>query len=311
MATRKEFGFPSRDGINTCHAYSWSPDDGNIRAIFQIVHGMEEYMDRYDDFASFMAGHGFLVVGEDHLGHGLTAATEKDLGYFAEHDAETILVRDVHRLKKITQEAHPGVPYYILGHSMGSFIFRKYLTMYGTGIDGAIVMGTGVMPSFVTGFGIFLTNFLRLFRGDRYKSAFIDKLAFGSYNKRIPDAESPSDWLSRDRDIIDKYRDDPYCTFTFSLNGYRTLFKLLKFVCKERNLTSIPHDLPILVTAGCEDPVGNYGKGPSAVYTQYKKLGITDVTLKLYPDMRHEILNEKDRDVVYNDILAWIEAHMK
>ena len=111
MAIRKEFGFPSRDGINTCHAYSWSPDDGNIRAIFQIVHGMEEYMDRYDDFASFMAGHGFLVVGEDHLGHGLTAATEKDLGYFAEHDAETILVRDVHRLKKRTQEAHTAVQY--------------------------------------------------------------------------------------------------------------------------------------------------------------------------------------------------------
>ena len=310
MVTKSRFTYLSRDGIHKCQAYKWQNDNVPVKGILQIIHGMQEHMERYDEFASFMCDNGFIVVGNDHLGHGLTVLSE-ELGYFAKDNADVIVVRDVHRLKKMTEGEYPGLPYFILGHSMGSFIFRKYLTMYGTGIDGAIVMGTGVMPSFVTGFGIFLTNFLRLFRGDRYKSAFIDKLAFGSYNKRIPDAESPSDWLSRDRDIIDKYRDDPYCTFTFSLNGYRTLFKLLKFVCKERNLTSIPHDLPILVTAGCEDPVGNYGKGPSAVYTQYKKLGITDVTLKLYPDMRHEILNEKDRDVVYNDILAWIEAHMK
>ncbi len=311
MAIKKEFEFPSRDGINTCHAYSWAPEDGNIRAIFQIVHGMIEYMDRYDSFASFLAENGFLVVGEDHLGHGRTASTEKDLGYFTEKDAETIIVRNVHRLKKITQEAHPGIPYFMMGHSMGSFIFRKYLTMYGKGIDGAIVMGTGVMPAVVTGFGVFLTNVLKIFHGDRYVSKLIYNIAFGKYNKRIENPSGESDWLTRDTDIIEKYTTDKYCTFRFSLNAYRTLFKILGFVCKEKNLHTIPETLPIFVVAGSEDPVGSYGKGPVKVYEQYRRLGIKDVELKLYDGFRHEILNEIGREEVYNDILHWVLNHLK
>ncbi len=311
MAIKKEFTFPSRDGINTCHAYSWEPEDGNIRAVFQIVNGMVEYMARYDDFACFLTGNGFLVVGEDHLGHGRTAATEKDLGYFTERDAETVIVRDVHRLKKITQEAHPGIPYFMMGHSMGSFIFRKYMTMYGKGIDGAIVMGTGVMPSIVTGFGVFLTNVLKIFLGDRYTSKLIYNIAFGKYNSRIENPSTASDWLTRDTEIIDRYTNDEYCTFRFSLNAYRTLFKILNYVCKEKNLRTIPDTLPIYVIAGSEDPVGNYGKGPAAVCEQYRRLGIKDVEFKLYDGFRHEILNEIGREEVYQDIQNWVNNHMQ
>lgn len=311
MAIRTEFTFPSRDGIHQCHAYSWAPENGEIKAVFQIVHGMIEYMDRYDDFAGFLASQGFLVVGEDHLGHGLTIKDSSELGYFCAYDADTILVRDVHRLKKLTQQAHPGKPYFILGHSMGSFIFRKYLTMYGKGINGAIVMGTGVMPSIVTGSGIFLTNVLRLFKGDHYKSSFIENIAFGAYNKRIPDARTNSDWLTRDTDIVDTYIKDPLCTFKFTLNGYRTLFRLLKFVCKKSHLTTIPKHLPIYIIAGDADPVGNYGTGPTKVYEQYKELGIKDVSLKFYEDSRHEILNETNRKQVYEDILNWLNTHIE
>lgn len=311
MAIRTEFTFPSRDGIHQCHAYSWAPDNGEIRAVFQIVHGMIEYMDRYDDFACYLASHGFLVVGEDHLGHGLTVKDNSELGYFCAYDADTILVRDVHRLKKITQDANPGKPYFILGHSMGSFIFRKYLTMYGKGIDGAIVMGTGTMPSIVTGTGIFLTHVLRLFKGDHYKSSFIENMAFGAYNKRIPDARTASDWLTKDTGIVDTYINDPLCTFKFTLNGYRTLFKLLKYVCKKSHLTTIPKNLPIYVTAGDADPVGSYGTGPTKVYEQYKGLGIKDVSLKLYENGRHEILNETNRSQVYEDILNWLTQHIE
>lgn len=309
MAIKKEFTFRSRDGINTCYAYSWAPENGNIKAVFQIIHGMVEYVQRYDAFASFLAAHGYLVVGEDHLGHGKTAATEKDLGYFCPQDPETVLVRNAHRLKKIIQEQNPGVPYFIMGHSMGSFIFRKYLTMYGSGIDGAIVMGTGVMPAFVTGFGVFLTNFQKVFFGDRHVSGFITHIAFGGYNKRIPDCRTESDWISRDDDVVDAYVKDPLCSFKFSLNAYRTLFKILGYVCKEKNLTTIPDTLPIFVVAGTADPVGNYGKGPKAVYEQYKRLGIKDVTLKLYDGFRHEILNEIGREEPYRDILNWLDAH--
>ena len=309
MAIKKNFTFPSRDGITNCVAYSWEPEDGQIKAVFQIIHGMNEYLDRYDDFAEFLTQHGFLVVGEDHLGHGKTSLKE-DLGYFCKEHPETVVVRDAHRLKKITQEKYPGIPYFIMGHSMGSFIMRKYLAMYGKGIDGSIVMGTGVMPGAVTGMGIFLCNLIGLFRGERHISKLIYKIAFGSYNKHIEKVRTPQDWLTRDEAIVDKYRNDPLCMFQFTLNGYKTLFKILSYVCKEKNLTAIPDTLPILVTAGEADPVGNYGKGPTAVYEQYRKLGIKDVELKLYPECRHEILNELNRKDVYNDILSWVEKHL-
>lgn len=310
MAIKKEFTFPSRDGVSSCHAISWEPDDGNIKAIFQIIHGMNEYIDRYDDFASFMASNGFLVVGDDHLGHGKTASGPNELGYFAKQDPQTVVVRDVHRLKKITQEKHPGIPYFIMGHSMGSFIMRKYLTMYGSGIDGSIVMGTGVMPSIVTGFGVFLCNLQKLFWGDHHRSKFITKAAFGSYQKKISNPRTSNDWLTKDTEIVDKYLNDSFSMFTFTLNGYRTLFKLVSYVCKKKNLTSIPKDLPILVCAGADDPVGNYGKGPKAVYDTYVELGIKSVDFKLYDNDRHEILNETDRKEVYQDILNWVESKM-
>ena len=309
MSVKKEFSFPSRDGINTCHACSWEPDNGNIRAVFQIVHGMQEYIERYNAFAEFLASNGFLVVGEDHLGHGHTAATEKDLGYFTKDHPETVIVRDVHRLKKMTQEKYPGIPYFILGHSMGSFILRKYLTMYGNGIDGAIIAGTGVMPAIVTGLAIFLTNVEKVFFGDRHISPLIDKIAFGGYNKKIKDAKSPSDWICSDRAVVRKSDQDSLCTFKFSVNAYRTLFKILNFVCRNKNLVTVPKELPILILSGDEDPVGAYGKGPQTVYEQYVKIGITDIGIKLYPGMRHEILNEKGNSEVYSDILNWTEKH--
>ncbi len=310
MPIIKEFDYASRDGINRCHAYTMEPDDGNIKAIYQIVHGMNEYISRYRDFAEFLCSHGFMVVGNDHLGHGRTVSSDKDLGYFADKNADTILVRDVHRLKKTIQAQHPGIPYFIMGHSMGSFIFRKYLTMYGKGITGGIVMGTGVMPAAVTGCGIFLTNFLKLFCGDRHVSGLIKKIAFGAYNKNIPNARTANDWLTRDNAIVDRYNADPWCTFSFTLNGYRTLFQMLSYDCKTKNLKTIPAELPILVMSGADDPVGNYGKGPQAVYEQYKTLGIKDVQLKLYPECRHEILNELNRQECYDDILSWLEAHI-
>lgn len=309
MSEKKDFPFLSRDGINTCHACSWEPEDGNVRAVLQIVHGMQEYVERYDAFAEFLASSGFLVVGEDHLGHGHTAATEKDLGFFTKDHPETVIVRDVHRLKKITQEKYPGIPYFILGHSMGSFILRKYLTMYGKGIDGAIIIGTGTMPAIATGFGIFLTNVEKIFFGDRHLSPLIDKIAFGGYNRKIKDAASKSDWICSDRAVVDKYDSDPLCTFRFSVNAYRTLFKILNFVCRDKNLVTIPKELPILILSGEEDPVGAYGKGPQAVYRQYVKIGITDIGIKLYPGMRHEILNEKGKSEVYSDILDWLYKH--
>ena len=311
MVTKTEFTFLSRNGKDQCHAISWAPENTDIRGVFQIIHGMQEYTDRYDAFATFLAEQGFLVVGADHLGHGKTAATEKDLGYFGDGDIPTILVRDAHRLKKIIQEQNPGKPYFIMGHSMGSFVLRKYLAMYKKGIDGAIILSTGMMPAFITRTGIIMCNFLKIFQGDRHRSRIMDFISFGSYLKRIPDATTASDWLSDNKDAVRAYREDPFCMYMFTLNGFRNLYKLVNFTGKSKNFTKVSKDLPILVIAGTEDPVGHYGKDPVKVYELFTKLGIKDVQLKLYDGMRHELLSSLNSKDVYDFLLKWITDHMR
>ena len=310
MAIKDNFTFPSRDGANSCYAYSWAPEDGKIKAVFQIIHGMQEHMERYDAFATFLADRGFLVVGEDHIGHGRTISNDKDLSYMTGEHADIVLVRNAHRLKKITQENNPGIPYFILGHSMGSFIMRKYLTMYGKGINGAIIMSTAVKPAIVTRTGIIFSSLKAFAKSGYSTSKFLEKCISGSNNKRIKNPSTDFDWLTSDKDIVNKYIEDPLCGYPFTVNAYKALFKLLNYVCKTRNLKTIPKNLPILVVCGDADPVGNYGKAPRRVFAQYQKLGIEDVTLKTYENMRHEVLNETDRAKVYEDILAWVEKHI-
>ena len=310
MIVKKEFTFLSRNGTDNCHAISWAPEDGNIKGVFQIIHGMREYTDRYNDFATFLAEQGFLVVGADHLGHGKTAKTEKDLGYFGEGDIPTILVRDAHRLKKIIQEQNPGKPYFIIGHSMGSFVLRKYLTLYRKGINGAILIGTGSTPSGMTRFGIMLSSFLKVFQGDRHRSNLIDKIAFGSYNKKVPDVSTPSDWLTENAEAVKVYREDPYCMYIFTLNGFKGMFKLINHACNPKYLSVIKKDIPILIMSGKLDPVGDYGKGPEKVYNQYIKAGMTNVELKMYDDMRHEVLHSCRKQEVYDYMLNWLNNHI-
>ena len=311
MITKKEFTFLSRNGKDNCHAISWAPQEDKIKAVFQIIHGMREHIDRYDAFATFLAEQGILVVGADHLGHGKTAASEKDFGYFGEGDIPTILVRDAHRLKKIIQEQNPGVPYFILGHSMGSFVLRKYLSLYRKGIDGAILIGTGSQPTFLTRFGIIFSSILKVFQGGRHKSHILEKIAFGSNNKKVPEVVTSSDWLTEDPEAVQAYRNDPYCGFIFTVNGFNGLFKLINYVCKPKYLNSIKKDVPILIMSGKMDPVGDYGKGPVKVYEQYKKVGMSDVEIKLYDEMRHEILFSCNKQEVYEYMLNWVMNHTK
>ena len=310
MILKKELTFLSRNQKDTCHAYTWKNPERDIIGIFQIVHGMQEHAQRYDAFASFLAEKGFLVVAADHLGHGHTAATESDLGYFGEGDVPTILVRDVHRLKKIIEKQYPGIPYFIMGHSMGSFILRKYLAMYKKGISGAIICGTATKPSFITNLGVSICNITSLFHGDRYYSRLINNICFGSYLKKIPDATTKSDWLTEDSNEVKAYRADKYCGFRFTVNGFKNLFKLINFVCKPSNFSGLSKDMPILITSGNQDPVGNYGKDPVKVYNQFCDLGIKKVELKLYKDCRHEILTSLIKEEVYTDMYNFCVKHI-
>lgn len=304
MVKKEELYFDSRDGQTKIHAIKWIPE-GKPTCILQIIHGMAEYANRYDDFAMFLAEKNCLVTAEDHLGHGESAA-ESDRGYFCEEDASIVVVRDVHRLKKTIQEQYPGVPYFILGHSMGSFILRNYLCRYGTGINGAIIMGTGKQSGALVNIGLFFTKLIIKFEGPKYKSPFIDKLVLGSCNKKIKDCKTEVDWISRNEKNTASYIKDELCGFKFTLNGFQTLFELIKGAQKKKNLKKMPKELPILFVSGAEDPIGNYGKGVAQVYNQFTDLGMQQVQIKMYEEERHEILNEVDKDKVYKDLFEWI-----
>lgn len=309
---RKEvLNFESRDGSSKVYAVKWVPEV-EPKAILQITHGMAEYIDRYEKFASFLTDQGILVVGDDHLGHGHTVTlNEGKYGYICKKHSDTVMVRDEHRLKKTIEKEYPGIPYFILGHSMGSFILRNYLCRYGSGIKGAIIMGTGMQPKGLLVVSRALAGIIGLCFGEEHESKFIDSLAFGTYNKKISKPETQSAWLTKDVAIQEKYINDPWCGFTFTVNGFKTLFKLIYNLHDKSNLEQMPKNLPILITSGEEDPVGDYGKAVIGVYESYvKDLKMTNVSLKMYPTCRHEILNETDCEIVYKDILEWIEQQI-
>ncbi len=310
MVKKEEFLFDSRDGQTKIHAVRWVPE-GETLCILQIVHGMAEYIERYEAVGEYLAEKGILVTGEDHLGHGKSirktdTSGEGLCGYFCRQDPATVVVRDVHRLKKMTQEAYPGIPYVILGHSMGSFVFRNYLLRYGTGIQGAIISGTGMQPASIIKLSLFLTSVQKLIFGSKHVSKFIDKLAFGNYNQKISQPRTSFDWLCTQESVVDAYVADPLCGFTFTVNGFKTLFTLIDRLTKEENLKVMPAELPVLFIAGEQDPVGNYGEAVKEVCESFKRAGMQDVTLKLYPECRHEILNEKIKYEIYDEIMQWI-----
>ena len=279
-----------------------------IKAILQISHGMIEYVERYDEFAKFFNENGILVIGNDHLGHGKTASGDEQLGYFGEGKSKTV-VDDLYEVTKYAKETYgKDIPYFLFGHSMGSFMARRYLMTYGNVLTGAIICGTGHTPGIVLTAGNICAKIIQLFKGEYHRSLFLKKIAFGSYNKRIPDAKTENDWLSRNTTNVEKYNRDKYCTFLFTVNGYQTLFGVLKFIQKKENITHIPKDLPLYFIAGKEDPVGNYGAGVLKVAKQYKDIGIKNIESKLYENDRHELTNETDRDIVFRDILKWIET---
>ena len=306
---REDFYFDSRDGETEIHAVKWIPEQ-KPRCVLQIVHGMAEYAARYEGLAKTLTGEGILVTGEDHLGHGQSVRSktgkEHPLGYFCDHDAATVVVRDAHRLKKAVQEQYPGVPYLILGHSMGSFILRNYLCRYGTGIDGAVIMGTGMQPYVLVAFAGALARLIGALGGEKRPSPLLDRMAFGNYNRRIPNPASRMDWLSRDEEQVRRYLDDPLCGFTFTANGFHTLFSLIGRLHDPALLEKMPKDLPVLFVAGEEDPVGDYGKAVRAVAESFRALGMKRVECRLYPGMRHELVNEIGKQEVEKDLLEWI-----
>ncbi len=303
---KQDFTYPSSDKKTQIHGIIWRPE-GTPKAILQICHGMVEYVDRYDEFARCAASRGYCVVANDHLGHGASVVTDDQHGFFAHPNGNECVIADIHRLRKMTQKKYPDLPYFLLGHSMGSFLARQYIQIHGKGLAGAIIMGTGSQPEIALLAGKIICRSLAKFRGWNYRSAFVDGMAFGSYNKQFEPARTPHDWLTKDTAIIDTCIHHPWSTFRFTVNAYYHMFRGIEYIQNPAHIQKIPKDLPLFFVAGAEDPVGNNGKSVRKVYEQYKKAGIKDVKIKLYPHDRHEILNETDRDLVYKDLITWMD----
>lgn len=305
MAKRKDFWFKSSNGKTMIHGVKWIPNDGGYKAILQISHGMCEHIMRYDEFACYMADHGFLVVGHDHAGHGKSAKSPDDYGYFGKHPSN-VLVADMHKVRQKTQKE--GKPYFMLAHSMGSYMLRKYLAIHGSGVSAAVVMGTGYIAQPVINFGIAVAKLQGLVMGKKHRSELLRKL---SYSKSYAQFDSygndyTKSWLMKDVNEVEKYFNDSMCTFTFTCNGYLGLFEAVKHSCKRKNATCIPKELPILLVSGTDDPVGDLGVGVKKVEKLYKSVGLENVECKLYENDRHEILHETDRKQVFEDILAYL-----
>jgi len=294
--------FQSTDGKSTIHVKSWLVE--NPVAILQITHGMSEYIERYEGFAKYLNGFGISVVGHDHIGHG-HSADPKDYGYFGEKDGWLVFVNDVQKMFEITKAEYPDIPYFLMGHSMGSFVARAWFGKHCKDVDGVIFMGTaGANP--VLGAGKALNAIVRSIKGSRHISKLVTMAAFGSYNNHIPNAKTYNDWLTRDDDIVRAYKKDPACGFSFTTAGYADLFSLLTYINSDEWYKDIPKDIPILVCAGDDDPVGSYGKGPAEVAEKLENAGCSDVSLLLYEGMRHEILNEFGKEAVMEDLKKFI-----
>jgi len=301
--------FQSTDGRTIIAYHIYEPIDIEPIAVLQISHGMCEYISRYEDFASYLCGKGFVVCGNDHLGHGLSAKADEDYGYFGEKDGYLNLVGDLYKLTELMKHHFPNLPYYLLGHSMGSFLARSYLTSYGTQIDGAIIMGTSG-GQFGMKLGVRIADLIAKQKGSRKRSKLLDSIAFSAYNKRIPNARTKFDWLSANPDNVDAYIADPMCGENSTVGLFRDMLGGIGFITDRRNIGKMDMTTPVFFIAGDQDPVGDMGKGVTKAYEAFQKAGVKDVSMKLYHGLRHEILNEKTRKFVYQDVLDWLNARI-
>ena len=287
------------------HCCRWMPEE-QPKAVVQIVHGIAEFVERYDDFARFLNSQGYLVVAEDHMGHGQSIGKEGIRGYF--HGGWFAAVEDTMQLMKDTMAEFPGVPYVLFGHSMGSFMARTILAKYpGSGISAAVICGTGWQPGAVLRLGKTLGKLVCSRGGEEKPNEKLQGIVFGSYNKRVEHPRTPYDWLTRDAKIVDDYIAHPLCGFTASAGLLRDMLSGMEYIQDKKNLAQMKKDLPVLLIAGEDDPVGNYGKGVELTAEAFRKAGMEQVDVKIYPLCRHEILNEINKEEIYRDVVRWME----
>ena len=295
------------DGKNVA-LHTFVPE-GDVKAVVQLSHGMSEHSMRYENLGKFLCDNGFAFYAHDHRGHGETAESVEDLGFLAENDGFNRVVEDLASMIKKCKEDFPGKKVFLLAHSFGSFVSQCYIEKYGSEIDGVVLCGSAGPRLMLTGAGRLISGIVMKCSGKRKKSAFLDTLVFGTYNKGIEE-ESSSAWICRDENIVKIYDDDPFCGFKVTNEFFYDFLGGLCSIHKKKNMNKIPKDLPIFLIAGDADPVGEYGKSVKKLFSTYKKLGIKDVSLKIYPEARHELFNEPNKEDVMKDFLVWVLSYL-
>ena len=302
---RRDIWYDSK-GAGKIHACRWTPE-GEPKAVLQIVHGIAEFVERYDDFANYLTERGYVVVAEDHMGHGQSINGDGIQGYF--HGGWFTAVEDTMQLMTDTRKEYPNLPYILFGHSMGSFMTRTILCKYpDSGINAAVICGTGWQPAFAMPAVIKLVDSVCKKTGETKPNEKLQNLIFGSYNSKVERPRTPYDWLSRDGKIVDAYIAHPLCGFTASAGLLRDMMKGIYFIEQSVNLNAMRKDLPVFFIAGGDDPVGSYGKGVRQAANAFQKAGMTDVSVRIYPLCRHEILNEINKEEIYEDVIQWMES---
>lgn len=305
-----DFDFPSADGKSQVHGIIWQPAGSKPVGVIQLIHGMAEHIGRYDPFATFLAQKGYLVCGHDHIGHGLTAESKEEFGHMPVKNGSEVLISDIDSMREIASSVYPDIPYFMFGHSMGSFALRVYLTQFGSGLAGAVICGTGWVPQAVSVVGSRIAKGLAKLKGERGHSNFVHSMVEGVYSNSIKNPRTDLDWISANPDNVDEYMADEMSGFPFTLGGYISLIRLAGTASKLESAKKIPNTLPLLFIAGSEDPVGANGRGVAEAVDLMKRAGAQDVEVIMYGGMRHEILNEKDSMRVFEDVYSWISRHM-
>jgi alpha-beta hydrolase superfamily lysophospholipase len=300
------FVLSTADGIGLS-IYRWLPE-GPPRAVVQIVHGLGEHAGRYARLAAALNNAGYAVYAADLRGHGRTTTGPADLGFLAESGGWEKCLGDLWLLNRRIASDHPGLPVFLLGHSMGSFLVQDFIGAHGDALAGAILSGSEGKPSLLASAGRVVARLEKLRLGPRGRSALIHALAFGAYNRSFQPARTPFDWLSRDPAEVDRYAHDPLCGFVPAVQLWIDLFDALGRIARPSHLRRVPKSLPVYVIAGDRDPVSNHARGLEKLLAAYRRAGLERVAHRFYPGARHEPFNETNRDEVTRDLIAWLDA---
>ncbi len=300
--------YKSSDNIHDIVYYVYTPEDGIAPiAVVQLAHGMCEYVERYEDLAEYLTSHGIIFCGADHLGHGSTALSNDEFGFFGKENGLDYVVSDIDLLRALMRKRYRMLPYILLGQSMGSFIARSYIVNYRDAIDGVILAGTSGGDKNIN-FGIMISGLISKLRGEKYRSKLLYSMSIGNYNKKFKNEKDSSAWLSSNMESRNKYKNDERCNFIFTAKGYNDMFRLLKYVTGPAWAANVPKNLPVFIISGSDDPVGNFGAGIADIESWLTEEELNELKVKLYPGYRHELLQETNCGEVYNDIYEWIES---